>query len=92
MILINEESLEKSETYFKNHGKISTFLGRLVPGVRQLISLPAGLSKMNIFHFITYTILGAGIWNIILFAAGYILGQNREKVKEYNHIFTQIIL
>lgn len=92
MIFINEESLNKSELYFKHHGKISTFVGRLIPWIRQLISLPAGLAKMDMFHFITYTILGAGIWNIILFITGYILGQHREKVKEYNHIFTQVIL
>lgn len=92
MIFINEESLNKSEKYFKNHGKISTFVGRLIPWIRQLISLPAGIAKMDMFHFITYTILGAGIWNVILFITGYVLGQHREKVKEYNHIFTQAIL
>lgn len=91
LILINKDSIEKSEEYFRKHGKISTFVWRLLPAIRQLISLPAGLAKMNIIQFIIYTTLGTFLWNLILFIAWYILGQHRDKVKEYNHIFTNII-
>lgn len=87
MLLLNKESVQKAETYFCKHGKISTFIGRLVPAIRQLISLPAGLAKMPIKAFILYTVLGAGLRNAILFVAGYLLGQHRDKVIEYNHIF-----
>lgn len=91
MLLINQESIEKSEQYFRDHGKTSTFIGRLLPAIRQLISLPAGLAKMDLKYFILYTTLGAFLWNVVLFIAGYVLGQHREKVKEYNHIFTYIV-
>lgn len=91
MLLIDKESIEKAEIYFRSHGKTSTFIGRLLPAIRQLISLPAGLAKMDIKYFILYTTLGALLWNIILFITGYILGQHREKVKEYNHVFTNIV-
>lgn len=77
-LLIDRKKIDKAETYFVNHGKTSTFIGRLVPGVRQLISIPAGISKMNIFSFSLYTFLGAGIWNMILAVIGYICGQNIE--------------
>lgn len=91
MLLINKESLEKAEAYFRKHGKISTFIGRLIPAVRQLISIPAGLAKMDMQHFIIYTSLWAWLWNLILFFAGYMLGQHWDKVIEYNHIFKIII-
>lgn len=91
MILINKESIQKSEEYFRAHGKISTLVWRLIPAVRQLISLPAWLAKMDLWHFVLYTFLGASLWNAILFVAWYLLGQHWEKIKEYNHIFTQIV-
>ncbi len=91
MLLINKESIEKSEVYFRKHGKISTFIWRLIPAIRQLISIPAGLAKMDMQHFILYTVLGAGIRNLVLFVAGYVLGQHRDKVLEYNHIFKYIV-
>ena len=91
-ILISEETILKMEEFFKNHGHISTFSGRLIPGVRQYISLPAGLSRMNIFVFSLYTSLGAGIWVLILTILGYFLGNNQALVKEYLHIIVIVIL
>ena len=91
MIFITKESIETAETYFRKHGKISTFIGRLIPAVRQLISIPAGLAKMDMGHFVLYTCLWAGLRNLILFIAGYLLGQHRDKVIEYNHIFKIIV-
>lgn len=73
--LIDQSKVEKAETYFDKHGAISTFIGRLVPVVRQLISIPAGLARMNIWVFILYTGLGALIWNIVLAGLGWWLGQ-----------------
>jgi membrane protein DedA with SNARE-associated domain len=70
-LFITRENLEKTEKYFIDHGRSSTFIGRLVPGIRHLISLPAGLAKMNLGTFMLYTFIGAGLWNIILAVIGY---------------------
>lgn len=73
LCLIDEEKVRIAEEYFDRHGAIGTFVGRLVPAVRQLISIPAGLSRMSLGRFVFYTTLGAGMWNSILAAIGYYL-------------------
>lgn len=83
--LVSEKSLHKSENFFDKHGHISTFIGRLLPGIRQYISLPAGLAKMNFGLFCLFTSLGAGIWVVILAAVGYLFGQNQELVADKIH-------
>ena len=73
MCLIDEEKVRVAEEYFDRHGALGTFIGRLVPAVRQLISIPAGLARMSLPRFLLYTTLGAGLWNSILAAVGYYL-------------------
>jgi len=80
---LKEDSLEKLDKFFKEHGEISTFTGRLIPGIRQYISFPAGLARMNLFKFSFYTTLGAGIWVVILALIGYYIGKNEDLVKQY---------
>lgn len=83
LMLINQESIEKSELYFRNHGKSSTLIGRLVPGIRQLISIPAGISEMKLSDFILYTIIGSTIWNVILALLGYFFYSQKEILHQY---------
>jgi membrane protein DedA with SNARE-associated domain len=83
LLLINRKSVEKSERYFLKYGNSSTFIGRLVPAVRQLISLPAGLSGMDIKAFVFYTALGSGTWTTILAALGYSLYTQKELLNRY---------
>ena len=82
-LLIDRNNLEKAENYFVKHGKSSTFIGRLVPAVRQLISLPAGLARMNIGSFLLYTFLGAGMWNLTLALVGYFAYDLRDQILPY---------
>lgn len=82
---MNESKFSRVEQIFCNHGKFSTFIGRLIPGVRQYISFPAGLARMPLSPFIIYTGLGAGIWIIILAIIGYLVGNNQELIKQYSH-------
>ncbi len=89
---IKEETLDKLESFFTKHGEISTFTGRLIPGIRQLISLPAGLARMNIAKFSFYTAIGAGIWVIVLVTIGYLVGSNEELISEYLKSATLIAL
>lgn len=92
--LINRAKVDNAQKYFDRHGAVSTFVGRLIPAVRQLISIPAGLSRMNIGTFILYTALGAGVWNCVLASLGYWLGSIVtpdalcDAVEEYNHYLT----
>ena len=91
-ILISEKNFEKGEKFFRNHGEISTFTGRLIPVIRQYISLPAGIARMNMMHFLFWTGLGAGIWVTILTAIGYASGQNRELIEKYSREATVLAI
>lgn len=92
--MLNAEKVERSEKYFDEHGVFATLTGRLVPVVRQLISVPAGLARMNFLKFIIFTTIGAGAWNCVLAAIGWYLqtivpeDQLLEKVNEYSHIIS----
>ncbi len=92
--LITPEKVEKAEKYFDEHGAISTFIGRLIPAIRQLISIPAGLARMNVGQFALFTALGALVWNGVLGALGWWLSvsvspdQLFEKVEQYNQYLT----
>ena len=85
LCLLSTEKVKKAEDYFNEHGKVSTFVGRLIPGIRQLISIPAGLCKMNFWWFLFYTFLGAGIWNIVLALLGYVTRGQKELIDTYSH-------
>ena len=90
--LISEKTLNRSEAFFIRHGHISTFIGRLVPGVRQYISLPAGLSRMHLGLFCLFTSLGAGIWVVILALLGYFFGRNQDLLMDKLHQIMFILL
>lgn len=83
LFLLSKEKVEHAENYFIRNGKTSTFIGRLIPGIRHLISIPAGLAKMDLRSFMLYTFIGAGIWNIILAIIGYYIYDLREKIFPY---------
>ena len=98
MCLIDEAKVKHAEEYFEKHGALSTFVGRLIPAVRQLISIPAGLSKMNLPKFMLFTALGAGLWNGVLATMGYYLeaivpeDQLIATVTEYSHEIGYVII
>ncbi len=91
LCLLNQEKVEKSEKYFDNHGIAATLTGRLIPGIRHLISIPAGLARMNYWKFLLYTTIGAGVWHTILAALGWYLAsvvpkdQLSATIEKYNH-------
>lgn len=84
-VLIPPDKFARVERFFLSHGEISTFIGRLLPVVRHLISIPAGLSGMNHLRFSLYTLLGAGIWCSILAGIGYVIGENQQLIMQYAH-------
>ena len=98
MCLLNQEEVEKSEKYFDDHGIVATLTGRLIPGIRHLISIPAGLAKMNYWKFLLYTTIGAGAWHAILAGLGWYLhsivpeDQLNDKITEYADYIKFIII
>ena len=98
MCLLNQEKVEKSERYFDEHGIVATLTGRLIPGIRHLISIPAGLARMNYWKFLLYTTIGAGCWHAILAALGWYLhaivpeDQLNDKIEEYAEYIKLIIV
>jgi membrane protein DedA with SNARE-associated domain len=93
ILMVTPANIEKSERYFRKHGKISTLIGRLVPGIRHLISLPAGLAGMKLRDFILYTAIGAMTWNIILASMGYFFYTQKELLNKYfNHISISLLV
>ena len=98
MCLLNQEKVEKSERYFDNHGIVATLTGRLIPGIRHLISLPAGLARMNYWKFLLYTTIGAGAWHTILALMGWYLHavvpeqELAATIERYNHYIVLTIL
>ena len=85
---VSEESINKADEFFSRHGHISTFVCRLLPGIRQYISLPGGIARMPMKSFLLFTTLGAGIWVCVLTFAGYLLGEHQDLLKEYLHVIT----
>ena len=92
LLLLSSEKVQKAENYFNDHGKVSTFIGRLIPGIRQLISIPAGLAKMHFGQFMLYTFLGAFLWNTVLALLGYIAHGQADLINQYSHELSFIIL
>lgn len=92
LCMLNSEKVKKAEDYFNEHGKVSTFVGRLIPGIRQLISIPAGLAKMHFGQFMLYTFLGASIWNIVLAVLGYVAHGQADLINKYSHELSVAIL
>ena len=85
LCLLSAEKVKKAEDYFNEHGKVSTFVGRLIPCIRQLISIPAGLCKMHFGWFLLYTFLGAGVWNVVLALLGYVAHGQMDLIHAYSH-------
>lgn len=92
ILLLNSDKIKKAEDYFNEHGRISTFVGRLIPAIRQLISIPAGLARMPFGIFIGYTALGAFVWNCVLALIGYIAHGQKDLIDEYSHELSIVIL
>lgn len=91
-IFLKESHYIQAEAYFEKHGAITTLLGRFIPAVRQLISIPAWVFRMNYLQFLIYTAIGASIWNLILMSLGYVAGENRELIASYTSEITLWVL
>ena len=92
LFLLSSEKIKKSETFFNEHGKTSTFVGRFIPVIRHLISIPAGLAKMNYLNFILYTALGAGLWNCCLALLGYLAHGQQNMINKYSHELSYVFV
>lgn len=92
LLLLDKEKVIKAEDYFREHGNVSTLVGRFIPAIRQLISIPAGLAKMHIGMFILFTSLGAAVWNTVLAILGYIAHGQKDLIDKYNHELTIALL
>ena len=92
LCLLSGEKIQRAEEYFREKGNVSTFVGRFIPGIRQLISIPAGLSRMHFGAFLWWTFLGAFIWNCILAVLGYVAAGQMNLIKEYSHELSVAIL
>lgn len=92
LCLLSSEKIQRAEEYFREKGNVSTFIGRFIPGIRQLISIPAGLSRMHFGAFLWWTFLGAFIWNCILALLGYVAAGQMDLIKEYSHELSVAIL
>jgi len=90
-LLVSHQSLEKADRFFDRHGHISTFIGRLLPGIRQYISLPAGLARMGVFTFCVATALGAGLWVLVLAVLGFWFGRNEQLILQNLHWITLML-
>jgi len=90
--LLSSEKIQKAENYFNDHGKTSTFVGRFIPVIRHLISIPAGLAKMNYLSFLLYTALGAGLWNCVLALLGYLAHGQQDMINKYSHELSYVFL
>jgi membrane protein DedA with SNARE-associated domain len=77
-VFVTPDKLDAADRYFASHGEITTFVGRLIPGIRHLISIPAGVARMNFARFVFYTAFGAGLWSSVLVGVGYWVGQNQD--------------
>jgi len=92
LCLLDSNKVRKAEDYFNEHGKISTFIGRLIPAIRQLISIPAGLAKMPFGQFLLYTFLGAFLWNTVLAVLGYVAHGQADLINQYSHELSIVLI
>lgn len=91
-VLMDESDLDKARDWFERHGAKAILVGRLVPGIRSIISIPAGLVKMPIWQFITYTLIGSTVWNVTLISFGWALGDQWDKVQDYVKLMEYVVI